>query len=348
MALIGVRLIDGVMGGGKTYYMTKVMRTALQEGAQVHTNVDLHFDKLADEGFGEQLVDLRGITIEKMQEKIRPGHESRPNILCIDEAALDFYVDDQNDKSEKDRLRSVLHFLTWARRFGLEIYFATQSTKNINVKLRRMSEFRIRCSNLTQAPYFGWLWTFLLGTFRHETYGTTEEKDTLLYTTFCRYDPLVGASYDTHGFAGKGDERTAATMSNAMVTRKIPKRRDQTQGKIAFCILLVIAIYAVYLFGRFIYRVMHPKPVAALTGKGSETKVSGEATQQAGLRAVFYARYPRPLVITQDRTSYYIGAGVGGKIVTDIRDYGSAIIVTHSDKTTTTIKPCQYTQNSHH
>jgi len=330
MALIGLRLLSGVMGGGKSYYMAEIILHALKEGAQVHTNVDLVQEEVVKRGYAAQVVDLRNIDIKHMKDHIRAGDEKHPNILCLDEAALHFYVDDQNDRGEREANKEVLQFLTWARRYGLEVYFATQSPKNINIKLRRMSEYTIRCRNVTQTPYFGWLLTLWGGEFRRTFYLTDEDKEVELYTTKQRFSLEVGSFYDTVGFAGL-QEKQGVTL-NKVITRRVPKRIDQRNGKIAIALFICTGVLALmgmaYLFRGW------TNPMIDKKGKQqiSTAKVSTETIQ-------FVSMNPKILLVTDAKRVYYTGAALDGKTITKLNKYGQGFLVTYEDKTTQTLYP---------
>lgn len=337
MALIGLRLVTGVMGGGKSYFMAETILKALREGAQVHTNLDLNFAMVKELGFAEQVVDLRNVDVKRMHEHIRAGDESRPNLLCLDEAALFFYVDEQNNQKVREDNKDVLLFLTWARRFGLEIYFATQSSKNVNVKLRRMSEYTIRCTNRTQIPYFGWLLSGLFGEFKRSVYLTDEDKETVLCSNSARFSAEVGKFYDTHGFVGQ--QANQGIVMDKVITRRVPKRVDQTQGKV----VLVSFVVAVVVGVAYLYHLL----THLLGGSEREAgtvpaEVVAAQPAQSVKRAFFVGRSPRLLVWTEDGGVYYGGAQVNGKQVKYITDMGGRFVVTFQDRSTVdiaTLKP---------
>lgn len=337
MALIGLRIVSGTVGSGKTYYITEVILQALKEGAQVHTNIDLIDAEIDRRGYRSQIVDLRFVDVRDMKDHIRAGDEKHPNILALDESALHFNVDEQNELDTKKKNKAVFEFLAWSRRYGLEIYFATQARANINVKLRRMSEYTTRCMNMDQVPFYGWLWTMIGRDFRRDIYLCDEDKEVYYTSQYAKFQNEVGSFYDTHGFCGLQEKQ--GIVLNKVVTRKTPVRKDQRNGKIAAGVFLSIMLAGGwYLYHTLAYFLGADDAATKNTkAKGVVSKNTDQAQPQERIR--FVSRSPRLVVMADSGAVFARGQKVGDLVVTNLVEIGSIFQVTFDNATTQQITP---------
>jgi len=164
------RIIEGVMGSGKSYYGAQIILECLREGGVVHTNLPLRLDVLTEMGYADQIVMLpqRVSDIVKLQEMprnadgseampvlksdyLRGGEEGRENLVVIDEASLQFDIDQQMKDREKNK--PIFQLVALTRHVGLDMYFLAQSAQNIDAKLRRMAQGRVRCVRTDTIPF---------------------------------------------------------------------------------------------------------------------------------------------------------------------------------------------------
>lgn len=259
--MAGFHLVTGLMGAGKTYYGVELIRAALAEGAIVHSNIPLEFEKLEEEFPAMRVNDQeemkRLVKLSNRPETwcrasgtfdddgsemivsdvITGGSEDACNLVVIDEASLTFDVDKQGEKSEKDRLRPIFQLIALCRHVGLDIYFLAQDASNVNVKLRRLAATRTNCVNVKKLPFFGWVLRPLFGDFLRVTYS--KNSTIPLGKQWTRFDPVVGASYRTHGMASSVGMRLMPTRKGGA------SDRDAAKGKKRFLTFAVIALVLV-------------------------------------------------------------------------------------------------------
>jgi hypothetical protein len=319
--MAGFHLVTGLMGAGKTYYGAELIRQALKEGALIHTNIPLEWDKLREEFPAytelpneqgelvqleqplERLVKLRnkpetwcrgsGKFDEEGEELIVSdvivgGSEKSPNLVVIDEASLTFDVDKQGEKSEKDRLRPIFQLIALSRHVGLDIYFLAQDAGNVNVKLRKLAATRTNCTNAGKMPFFGWIVKPLFGDFLRVTFAKGSTFP--LGKQWLRFDPVVGASYKTHGMADSVGMRLMPTRKGkgADDTASRGKKGCLTTGAIA---LLVIAGSAWFVYDRFTGLAGPPKEAKNKTetvkrDNAGTTSLEPATPKKGGLMAV--------------------------------------------------------------
>lgn len=229
-------LITGVMGGGKSYLGADVCLTAFEEGAVVHTNMQLNEETIAERGWTDCYVKLPADPAE-WKEHLQSGEEGKENLLMIDEAALAFHVHDQS-KNKGDN-RGIFELLVWSRKAGLDVYFITQSAANIDVMLRRLTEITIHCVAVKMIPFVGWMARPLLGDFKRMRYAGCEKKN-LIGSTYHRFSQRIGDFYRTDDTVGRslGLKKTA--------TRQGKKNKDKRTAIVVFAFLLVAVVVGVY------------------------------------------------------------------------------------------------------
>lgn len=229
-------LVTGVMGGGKSYLGADVCRTAFQEGAVVHTNMQLNEEIIASSGWQEQYVKLPADPAD-WKAVLHAGEEGKENLLMVDEAALCFHVNDQQKKKADNR--DIFELLVWSRKSGLDVYFITQSAANIDVQLRRLTEIRIHCVAVRMIPFVGWLAKPLLGDFKRMRYGGGEGKN-LIGSTYHRFSQKIGDFYRTDDTVGRslGLKKTAS--------RGAKKNKDKRTALVVLGFLVVALVVGVW------------------------------------------------------------------------------------------------------
>ncbi len=210
--MAGFHLVTGLMGAGKTYYGVEIIRKALSEGAMIHSNVPLEWDKLRLEFPSELLVQLpddpatwcrKGDEAKGepmvVSDMITGGAEGAENLVVIDEASLAFDVDQQGERSEKERLRPIFQLIALTRHVGLDIYFLAQDAANVNAKIRRMAATRTNCVNAGKLPFVGWIMKPVFGDFLRVYFAKGDSKP--FGRSWARFSKVIGESYRTHGMA---------------------------------------------------------------------------------------------------------------------------------------------------
>lgn len=206
------KVITGLQGGGKTYQGVEIVLKYLEEGAVIHTNMPLIWERFQDEWPDHQLVKLpddpslwvRSGDPAKGEplftsDIITGGKEGGgENLVIVDETAIDFGTDNQQALTEKKRLEPIFRLVALLRHVGLDIYFIAQDQADINAKLRRLASARIHCINCSNVPGFGWL-LGMYADFKRETYGRKDSKILPGGVTWHNFNPKIGALYKTHG-----------------------------------------------------------------------------------------------------------------------------------------------------
>lgn len=229
-------LITGVMGGGKSYLGADVCLTAFEEGAVVHTNMQLNEETIAERGWTEMYIKLPSDPAEWKQH-LHAGEEGKENLLMIDEAALAFHVHDQS--ANKGHNRGIFELLVWSRKAGLDVYFITQSAANIDVMLRRLTEITIHCVAVKMIPFVGWLARPLLGDFKRMRYAGCEKRN-LIGSTYHRFSQRIGDFYRT-------DETVGRSMGiKKSATRQGKKNKDKRTALMVFFFLFAAVVVGVY------------------------------------------------------------------------------------------------------
>lgn len=236
---MGLYIVTGVMGGGKSYYTADVMWTAFGEGAVVHTNIALNQRIVDEKGWSELYVKLPEDPNE-WRPLLHKGEEGRENLLIVDEASLAFHVHDQQRK--RDANRDIFELLIWSRRAGLDVYFVSQSAQNLDAQLRRLAEIRIHCTQVKMIPFVGpWMKNFV-GDFMRTRYAGGDGKSRI-GTTYHRFQKHIGEFYDTHDLHGRD-----LGIKNTGATRRKKKNKDARTMGCVFVFLIVALIFGCWRF----------------------------------------------------------------------------------------------------
>lgn len=246
------------MGSGKSYFGTELAYECLKQGGYVHTNLPLKMEVWQERGWADRIIKLPGDPRkmvredpEDLDENGKPklksdylvmGHEGAENIIVLDEASLEFDVDAQMDKGDKERNKPIFKLVALCRHAGLDMYFLAQSSDNVHAKLRRMAEQRIKCAKTERLPVVGWLLAMLpfFGAFLRIYYQGTDK--TAVAKTWHKWRPEIGDSYDTHGM------RVGLDFKKPGETGERKKATETTQAK-GKAFALGIACLLVFLVG---------------------------------------------------------------------------------------------------
>lgn len=204
---MGLFIISGTMGGGKSYYAAELAYECWKAGGYVHSNLPWEFDELERLGFAGRHIEVPKDTtkwVTKVQtddgevlqsDWIRGGAEGQENLIIIDEAALCFHAYDQAENRKRNR--SIFELVVMSRQIGVDMYFISQAATNIDSAIRKVAEVVIRCINVSRINGIGPILAPLLGTFRRV--WTQPEKGGEISAQFARFNPAIGALYKTHG-----------------------------------------------------------------------------------------------------------------------------------------------------
>ncbi|QIF02776.1 zonular occludens toxin domain-containing protein [Roseimicrobium sp. ORNL1] len=236
---MGLYLVTGVMGGGKTMFCVETIHQALGEGAVVHTNIHLNDDELAQKGWTEQYVRLPE-NPDEWRPLLRKGAEGAENLLVVDEASLTFHVHDQQRK--RDSNKDIFELLVWSRRAGLDVYFASQSAQNIDAQLRRMTEIRYHCTQVKMIPFIGPWMKHFVGDFMRTRYAGGDGKNRI-GTTYHRFRKEIAELYNTHDLHGRN-----LGIQDGGPTRKKKKNNDARTSAILMLFLLASVLFGAWRF----------------------------------------------------------------------------------------------------
>jgi len=235
---MALRMIVGTMGSGKSYYGAELIHQYLSEGAVAHTNIDLVDEAIDSLGFTDRTVRL-GDDPSEWIPKIRAGREGQENLVVIDEGMLLF--DSHDWQATKKKHKSLLEFLVWSRKLGLDVFLIGQAQKGMDVAFTRMSLETISCVAVKTVPVIGPLLVTTRGDFlrvwKYPTGQRTGQK------RWVRFDPKVGSIYRTESTHGKFED----------IPREVgraPKNEAGERRKLwawvwAFVIGLAIASYVI-------------------------------------------------------------------------------------------------------
>jgi hypothetical protein len=291
-------MITGKVGGGKSYFGVETCVTALNEGAVVHTNLDLIWDKV-EERWPGQVVKLpsnpaKWIRARKPKaddpedapliecDLIVGGSEGAENLVVIDEASFEFGSDNPTSKEHKDKLWPVRALVTLQRHVGIDIIFITQSKKKIDAKLREDASERIHCVKSITLPFIGWLAAPLRGDFKRNLY---DQSDMYVTTTWHRFKSDIGELYNTHA-------RRASVAMRVDPTRKVKTGESGKKGMWGMLFSIGLAAIAIIWGLTSTYKTIRGEG-GPLASKSSGSSPSTENTEKAGVTPL---RAPLPAV----------------------------------------------------
>ncbi|MBN8421907.1 MAG: hypothetical protein J0L73_23520 [Verrucomicrobia bacterium] len=209
---MGLYIISGTMGGGKSYLAAQLAFECWRDGGIVHSNMPWNFEEIDSLGFTSQHITLPESHEQWVRTELGPdgkervasevligGAEGHENLIIIDEAALQLSAMDQAETKKKNR--TLFRLVVMSRQLGLDMYFVSQSTTNLDVFIRNVAESIIHCQNVKRIPGIGAVLAFFVGAFRRTWLSPQQRKP--LMTRYARFNPAIGALYKTHGEGDK-------------------------------------------------------------------------------------------------------------------------------------------------
>lgn len=347
---MGLLVVTGTMGGGKSYAMAKLALMTWKRGGYVHSNVPWEWSQIPPE-YKALHVDLppdaaTWVTTEiapdgterKKSDVIIGGTEASPNVIIVDEAALILHSMDQADN--KRRNRTLFETVVMSRQLGVDMYFVTQAAENIDSSIRKVAEFFMHCANLGKVPGYGWLLKMIYGDFIVKFLSPGKKIE--LRREVYRYEEAVGKIYNT---TGVGD------TFNIQRKGGNKKRMNLSVQAMAFIAALVVltAITIYWTFGKNgMIETFYETPEQLhkrMYGEAKETTEVGKKITPAGEPAKggfpgqFSTEKPEALTAVIPQTGTYITnrnrifsmMGAQGIHITGARNEGTKTILTDSE-----------------
>jgi len=340
---MGFHIIQGTMGGGKTYLGAELIYACLQEGGYVMTNVDLVPEEVERLGWTDKVVMLTGNPTE-WKDKLIAGVEGSENCVVIDEAAMLFYVHDA--AKNRDTNRPFYELMVWSRKLGLDMYMIAQHADNVDPAIRRAAQYIIHCVNVAKIPFLGAMLKKFMGDFRRVWITPLSLK--AVRSTYHRFRPDIGRFYATEKTAG---------FQLSLETRATRKKPEESGWKpvISFGLLMLAMVGGGLWVARHQWQkarggnkptesvsLVNPPP-PALIDKGSEKVEKGqdelkEEKRGGGMIAVEWdVEHEFPLtsawlgrfgwVVTTAACRYEVGGMVEGKICVAITRYMESFFI---------------------
>jgi hypothetical protein len=145
--------VTGKKGSGKSLYSVGEIRTALQAGRRVATNLDIHLDKLFGPTSRHTLIRLPDKPTVVDFEALGRGQEGcveeENGIIVLDETSTFF-----NSRAFGDKERQpLLDWLVHSRKYGWDVYYICQGLSQIDKQLREtMIEYHVPVKRTDKWP----------------------------------------------------------------------------------------------------------------------------------------------------------------------------------------------------
>ena len=255
---MGLYVVTGTMGGGKSYFAAEMADICWKQGGIVHSLcMPWNFERLEELGYKEKLVILpddlsKWVRIEKDLEGndrvatdiFIGGAEGSENLVIIDEAGL--CMNSMHQAENKKKNETLFRLITMSRQIGLDIYILIQASTSLDVFIRNIAEATIHLRHLGKIPKFGWFFEKILGTFQRLYLSPQTKK--IISKTYVRFNPYVGGLYKTTGVGDK------------IAMRRSEGRKSKSRGNLSMGFVFAIGlIIAAVCWGGFrIYRLFRP------------------------------------------------------------------------------------------
>lgn len=153
-----IELIEGRLGGGKTYYAVKRSIKYIASGGIIATNIEINrkeYTELVRRRFNyildsKQIIELSWEQVPLFHRFLPAGDFSRPNLAILDEAQLFM-----NSRAWKNFAMESVEFLTQSRKQFTDIIFITQHSKNIDCIIQRLIQYRWICRDMQKLSLLG-------------------------------------------------------------------------------------------------------------------------------------------------------------------------------------------------
>ena len=237
---MGLFIITGTMGGGKSYFAAELADKCWRSGGVVHSNVPWSEEELQKRKFDHLHVRLPDDVSTWVRKEPSPdgmgerlasdfiigGEEGAENLIIVDEAALAFHMYDQ--LANRARNRTIFELVVMSRQIGVDMYFISQSAMNIDVAIRNVAEAVIHCVNVKRLPGFGAILAWFVGDFRRAWLSPLKRQ--VMSAAYARFSSSVAALYNTHG--------VGARINVARSTTRREKGVQLSFGAWAFILLI--------------------------------------------------------------------------------------------------------------
>lgn len=226
-----IEIIEGSIGGGKSYLATYLIGKQLAEGGVVFTNVDVVWDPTTDPDgkhysgirkyieseyrvrpVPEQLHIMSKEFIANFDEHISYGTDEMDVLCVLDETQLTWSSAEDHRKFDK----RLFAWLTQSRKCDVNLVLITQDKKNIAVHFRRLALFVYQCKDSETWELPGW-GVVTKGYFFIGKFAKTGE---LMKRMYWKKDKRIFGSYRTKALLG-GFEATRERVGPVKL-EKIP------------------------------------------------------------------------------------------------------------------------------
>ena len=328
---MGLYIITGTMGGGKSYFAADLAYNCWQDGGVVHTNMPWRMDELERLGFADRHIELpedheKWVRTEQgpdgkervASDVLIGGTEGHENLIIIDEAALQLSAMDQALTRQKNK--TLFRLVVMSRQLGIDMYFITQSATNIDVFIRNVAESVIHCQNVTKIPGVGAILALFVGEFRRSWLSPLQRK--VIMTKYARFNSLIGGLYKTDGEGAKMNIKRSEHL------RK--KKKGNWSFKYAFAILSVLTVtgYLAYYFatGKWSIPGLTSPVSQALPGVIPPTRTEAEEKRKAEIPTRLVMRSSdNSAVLDSKGHLYQMNGGLPSYRISNASDNGSVL-----------------------
>ncbi len=246
-----VRVVSGNLGGGKTIW---AVREALDKnvpfGAVVFSNIVFNESGVTKYLEGRKSVKYNpdqfvylGDDIHHFADKLKQGTSKQPNLLLYDESQLEFTA--LGYKENRQAKKAEMELIAQARKLKLDVVFIAQDERDIDVYIRRRSQYFVECTNFQKHAIVGWFFRglkipmhrfFVCPVVRGEI-----PKNASVKTEFWLREKSIMEAYNTHELFG----RFVGMEEQNFEVEKIKKKK---WGKFMKLFLLLMVGLAVFSF----------------------------------------------------------------------------------------------------
>ncbi len=159
-----IRVVEGKLGSGKTFFAVKKAVDALSQGQVVVSNVKLDWD-MVDRRLRKMGCEVPRNNYRFIEtQEIADDPETLKAVLCkdafllIDEIHLIF--DSRNWKQNADKGGNFQVLITQARKLRIDMWFISQASTRIDGRIRDQATHIVRCTNWRHLPILGTLFRF--------------------------------------------------------------------------------------------------------------------------------------------------------------------------------------------
>lgn len=232
-----IKIIEGRIGGGKTYSATEIMAEHLAAGGSVYSNIEVNFKgmkKLVGLRFGcdvdpDQINLIEREDVQIWYNLIRWGVYGQSVLVVIDEAQL--FYNSRDFKKTYDEHKGMLEFLTQSRKAWVDLIFITQIASNIDKQFRDLAQFRVEIRDMAHIkfPIFGTLLKNYFAEITFDYANSAGGRAKVLSSRFKRKETLVYNAYDSYAFLSPEMEAIAKKHRADAIKKRSRKRISYLQ-----------------------------------------------------------------------------------------------------------------------